>query len=460
MDLVEIPGVEVFEVGTWNGDTYTGADLDEMVSAFKELGSLLKPPVKLGHGSQELLERSGYPSAGWIKNLYRRGKKLFADLTDVPAKVAELIKNKAYRTRSAEIYWGFQEPSTKKTFPKVFKALALLGEEIPAVSTIDDILAWYQVEGLESNVKVYLSSSEPTKPEPAPSPLNRSYAQKEKSSVSFREADEYARSCGACRFGTGGYEMNGMMSCSLVEGTMAEGMTCDLQEMKSMKMMPKKGDMPPDMKGGMKGGMPASMKREEKEMDPKELDKKLADAAEEGRKKGAAEAEARYKQEAEEKEKKYKEERDVQAARLLALEEKSKHDETVRVVEGFIEDQRLIPAQKDLAVFLLESAGNGEKTYDKGGKKLSYAEALKSLFASAPKMSIYAELSIDDEKKDGEGETSKREGLAGECDNLVKEYLDKHTDEGEADALAHIEGNHPKGKLLVEAYFSRTMAKK
>jgi len=42
-----IKGIEIFRVGTWNGDHYTTKDLDDMVDAFGRVG--FQPPVILGH---------------------------------------------------------------------------------------------------------------------------------------------------------------------------------------------------------------------------------------------------------------------------------------------------------------------------------------------------------------------------------------------------------------------------
>lgn len=139
---VSIHGVEIFAAGTWNGHEYTNADLDAMVSAFSELRGKLDPPVKLGHDDgQKLLQQDGYPAAGWVSALRRTGDKLVADLRDVPAKLAELIKAGAYRKVSAEIYWNYKEAG--KTYRRVLKAIALLGGDIPAVSSIGDIRALY-----------------------------------------------------------------------------------------------------------------------------------------------------------------------------------------------------------------------------------------------------------------------------------------------------------------------------
>lgn len=121
----EINGIEIFKAGTWNGQPFSEDDLDQMVKAFGSLG--YRPTLKLGHqkGDKES------PALGYVKNLYRQGKTLLADFMDVPNKVLDAIKNRAYDAVSAEIYQNLSRNG--ETYPKALKAVALLGDSIPAV---------------------------------------------------------------------------------------------------------------------------------------------------------------------------------------------------------------------------------------------------------------------------------------------------------------------------------------
>lgn len=123
-DLHSITGVPVFRAGTWNGDAYGVDDLDAMVSAANEV--TFGVPIKAGH-----TEEAGKPALGWVENLRRQGETLFADLVALPKKVYDAIKSRGYDAVSAEIYWDLERNG--KTYPRVLKALALLGAEIPAV---------------------------------------------------------------------------------------------------------------------------------------------------------------------------------------------------------------------------------------------------------------------------------------------------------------------------------------
>jgi hypothetical protein len=155
-NLKEIKQVEIFSSGTWNGDTYTADDLDEMVRAFTENRGRFRPYLKLGHNEeQSLIQADGLPAAGWVGNIYRIGEKLFADFVDIPAKIYELIENRAYRKVSCEIYWNVQIDG--KEYPYLLSAVALLGADTPAVMNLSDILSMYGLkpEDATDEIKIY-----------------------------------------------------------------------------------------------------------------------------------------------------------------------------------------------------------------------------------------------------------------------------------------------------------------
>ena len=139
----DVAGVEIFDVGTWNGVKYSDQDLDEMVANFNELKAEgYDFPIKLSHDpDQQLISNSELPAAGYIARLYRGGTKLVADLTRVPEKVKQVVDLGAFRMVSTEIYGKVQ--LLGKTWKNVVSAIAFLGAEIPAVGTLDDIVALY-----------------------------------------------------------------------------------------------------------------------------------------------------------------------------------------------------------------------------------------------------------------------------------------------------------------------------
>jgi len=143
-----VEGVEIFAIGTWNGDEYTDEDLKDMVSAFKALSGRVDPPLKVGHTSDkfniELAKKLGVPEGfitgedgegaialGWVSKLYIEDDIVKGDFSDVPVAISDLIKAKSFNQVSAEVRIGFEDEG--KTYPIVLTAVALLGAELPAV---------------------------------------------------------------------------------------------------------------------------------------------------------------------------------------------------------------------------------------------------------------------------------------------------------------------------------------
>lgn len=142
LTTVNLTGVALLRPGTWNNDLYTEADLSAIVDAFEAGNAGIDPPVKLGHPpDQKLLNNSGLPAAGYVSALRMDGDTLTADLRDVPERIARLIKSKAYSKVSAEIYFNFSDGEVEH--PRLLKAIALLGADVPAVTSLDDVEAWY-----------------------------------------------------------------------------------------------------------------------------------------------------------------------------------------------------------------------------------------------------------------------------------------------------------------------------
>lgn len=221
---------EIFAVGRWNGDEYSEADLDAIVEAHPKVG--FKPPIKLGHSEeQKLLDTEGLPAAGWVENLRRIGGKLVADFKGVPKKIADLIRAGGYKRKSAEIYWGYSpDGNGKAKFPRVLKAVALLGGEIPAVTSLDEILALYErfpggpahaFKDKEKGNEFRSYNIDTTGPI---SPMYPIYPKKNKVTVNYKDLTiEGAERCSTCKF----YMFR---SCALVEGEIAPEAYCDLYE--------------------------------------------------------------------------------------------------------------------------------------------------------------------------------------------------------------------------------------
>lgn len=123
-----IRGVEIFAAGTHNKIEFTDQDLEDMVTAFKELD--FRPALKIGHTK----DKPGAPSFGWVTNLRKVGSKLLADFESMHDSVVEAVRKGLYDRVSSEIYFNLQRG--KKLWRRALKAVALLGADVPAVANL------------------------------------------------------------------------------------------------------------------------------------------------------------------------------------------------------------------------------------------------------------------------------------------------------------------------------------
>ena len=133
---------EIFSAGTWNGETFTIADLNELAGNFARLKDELKPPLKLGHDGTQILagQRDGDPALGWVSAVRVVGDKLVATFTGIPRVVLEAIRLGRYRRVSAELYFNLRHRGQR--IGKALKAVALLGADLPAVTNLRDLSAY------------------------------------------------------------------------------------------------------------------------------------------------------------------------------------------------------------------------------------------------------------------------------------------------------------------------------
>jgi len=141
----EIKNIPIFEIGQIYSADFTVNDLLKLVENFNILKNYHEVPIGVfGHDeNQKMLEAEGLPAAGWITNLVVRGKRLYADIVDIPKKVYELLQKNAYKHISAEIYRNFKYGDNKKDIGPVLRRVAFLGYDIPKIKGLDSILANY-----------------------------------------------------------------------------------------------------------------------------------------------------------------------------------------------------------------------------------------------------------------------------------------------------------------------------
>ena len=136
-NMSDIKGVEVFGVGTWNGFKFVQEDLEEIISNTAKLQAKrknFKPKVKLGHSNNQILEgqSDGDPALGFMANFMIKGSKILSDFIGLPKIIFDLIKAKRFTSVSIELD-HIQE------FGWYIQAVALLGADIPAVKTLQDL---------------------------------------------------------------------------------------------------------------------------------------------------------------------------------------------------------------------------------------------------------------------------------------------------------------------------------
>lgn len=160
LGLVKLPNQELMEIGVYKGgkENITLDTFRELITNFKK--GLIKVPVKLGHDdNQEFANMSGLPACGWIENLYLSGRKLVADLVDVPQRVGRMIERNAYRQKSVEIVHDYHY--NNQSIGTVLTGLALLGAEIPEIKTLNDLNdfeALYYNEKINGGVRVSIKT--------------------------------------------------------------------------------------------------------------------------------------------------------------------------------------------------------------------------------------------------------------------------------------------------------------
>ncbi len=157
LESYDINDKELIAVGTWNTMdgklTIKEEDLDAIMESYNDLinTGIRKIPIKLGHDkSQKLLQKGGYPSAGWVENLRKKTVKgivkIIGDLKTIPSKVYKIIQNRGYVNVSPELSRNYEYLNTGKKYKWLFNKLALLGIDQPA-QDLDELIEVYAKEG-------------------------------------------------------------------------------------------------------------------------------------------------------------------------------------------------------------------------------------------------------------------------------------------------------------------------
>lgn len=159
-----IRGADLFASGSYDGDNYSLADLEQVVENFARLKHLVSPPAVIGHEEdqlrlKEILEsigepneatRTDEPSAGWVNRVWvdryfepatnQTEGILRGDIIGVPPKIAQMIRDGRFRRISAEIYPNFKD-DFGRTYGAALRRVSYLGGQPPRVKRTGDIPA-------------------------------------------------------------------------------------------------------------------------------------------------------------------------------------------------------------------------------------------------------------------------------------------------------------------------------
>lgn len=164
--MVTIPNVPLVSTGTFqlmgnpygNETTFTEEDLQAMVAA-QDDPAVAAPRLKLGHTSDW---GDAEPAFGVVGNmrLGDNGQTLYGDYIGVPKWLADILPA-VYPSRSVEANVKVETP-TGRRYSMVMTAMALLGVQLPGVSTLEDLSGLYaetMPEGVEIQAETQIAAS-------------------------------------------------------------------------------------------------------------------------------------------------------------------------------------------------------------------------------------------------------------------------------------------------------------
>jgi hypothetical protein len=182
-----VSNVELMHTGTWDLSTGTATfTVDDFAAAVGALDcpAVRRPILKLGHTPDPA---PGQPAVGFIANMATAedGRTLVGDYVGLPGWLVDendhgvSVLAASYPDRSVEGQWNFR-CQIGHTHPFVITAVALLGEERPAIGTIQslqDLADLYGVaaaageEGSGEPITITVSKEGGVMPNPRPAPI-------------------------------------------------------------------------------------------------------------------------------------------------------------------------------------------------------------------------------------------------------------------------------------------------
>lgn len=144
---MEIKNVQIMRVGKWRGSrevNITRDTLAEIAHNFATINQIdgFGVPGKLGHTSAV-----GEPANGWVRAVRHEGDALFADFSDVPSQIVDLVRARRYNAVSVELMPKITYEGTDYT--NVLSGVAFLGSEWPAIKGMKPLSASQFAEAAE-----------------------------------------------------------------------------------------------------------------------------------------------------------------------------------------------------------------------------------------------------------------------------------------------------------------------
>lgn len=358
----DMDGVEIFAVGEWNGRPFSPRDLDTILESFQKTKDRLKPYVKLGHDDKQPILKSDGLPAAGWVE----------DLKRVGDKLVARLSRVPGKIKELIDAGAFRRVSVElipkyrigdQVYDMALAGLALLGTKTPAVDSLEDIIALYGAD----------------------------YQKIE----SEAKAETYVFDS----------EANAAKEVTMT----VEVLQKDLADAKS-KLVDAEARF-------------TRAETELKALKDKDLAEAQAQVKEATDKFAASEAKVKELEAGLASEKSRADKSEAEVSKFKA---EARRLEITSKVEGFIREKKLSPAQKDLAITLLEGGmAQGELKFSVAGKEYKTPEEL--LFAL---IGASAPVSLNDEEQTGAGKanrTSAKDGVVGEeFDRKVQEYAKEH----------------------------------
>lgn len=144
LETVNIGDIEIFETGTWKGQTYTKDDIDNFIENFNN--KIAEPYITIDHSKNatgQFKDALQAMALGFVEKLERRGNKLIAWFKQVPKTIADLIEAGALKKRSIEFYRN--HIANGKLYKNVLQGVTFHGANgLPEVNTLSDYLSLYK----------------------------------------------------------------------------------------------------------------------------------------------------------------------------------------------------------------------------------------------------------------------------------------------------------------------------